>query len=321
MQDQPLSPFDTEQEIVDLPGDYTTPEQSMLGGEKLTLKRRKKRLSANIIRQMIVMMVAAMGIMFISSFGPTFVHGLVSRSNRDFQQPQPNTASVFNQPPAQNIQVSDISGKHTFSISDQFSISGRPTIIINNLNQDIHITAGADNEITVSETEPQSKLNDCNFQGYGNQVELGCVYLDYQPPNLSGELDVTVPTIVGVSVKNISGSGNIFINGVTGPINVETGNGNIQIEQTNIVAGLQLFSHNGNIRFSGTINPYSNANIMAENGSVSLTLPSNAAFYLLNTIGTLKNDFQSNSVGSGPQANLIIEVQNGDITIQKAAAA
>jgi hypothetical protein len=144
--------------------------------------------------------------------------------------------------------------------------------------------------------------------------------------------DVNGPTNVStqngnVSIHNVKGqmavgtiNGSIKINDVTGQLNAVTQNGNVTVKQALLNGQSVLKTNYGSVSLTGSIDPNGTYTMETRSGNVNTLFPDNAAFQLSASThsGSIHNEFGSNRVGNAPQAQVIVNIGSGSITIKKA---
>ncbi len=165
---------------------------------------------------------------------------------------------------------------------------------------------------------------------------------------------VAVDGVSGVTID--TGGGNLDIENVRGPVNVHTENGDItaraltgtmdmevgnggSIRASNVNGSMKAVSHNGDVvvngailngasmletnygsvRFTGTLDPQGSYIMRTINGNINLMLPGDAAFQLTGVVGsgTIYNAFGSAIVGDSPRAQIMANITNGSVTVNK----
>jgi serine/threonine protein kinase len=173
------------------------------------------------------------------------------------------------------------------------------------------------------------------------QVDGGSIAVD----GMSG---VTIDTGGGnLDIENVHGpvnvytdNGDITADALTGSMDMEVGNGG-SIRASNVKGSLKAISHSGDVvvreaalngasvletnygsvRFDGTIDPQGTYMMRTINGNIDLTFPGNAAFQLAASTGSgsVYNAFGSTIVGYGPRAQIMANITNGSVTVNRAA--
>jgi DUF4097 and DUF4098 domain-containing protein YvlB len=124
-----------------------------------------------------------------------------------------------------------------------------------------------------------------------------------------------------------------------GAVDMEVGNGG-SIRASNINGSLKAVSHSGDVvvrgaalngavletnygsvRFEGTVDPQGTYTMRTINGNIDLTLPANVAFQLAASVasGSVYNAFGSSIVGYGLRAQIMANITNGSVTVNRAA--
>ncbi len=299
---------------------YVTPEQSMLGGEKLVpmsvVKARSYWGGAAFFVLLMLIGGLIWGTQVRTNYAnyPSFqgpgnypYHGHPHGGHRGFDGGQ--------MPPAPSLR--------------SFTVSGQAKVVISNTDETVHISTGPDSSvITVSEANmyynAYNPTNNVQSQLVSNnEVDItGSQSSDgFNGADASeNELDITVPSLTDIQITN--NIGDIVIDNVTGQIQADTAQGTIALSQTNLRGSSTLHTGSGDITFDGTLDTSGNYTMTADDGSVSIILPDNAAFHLQvgSTTDEINNEFSGDSVGNSPRANLTISADNGSgfIDIQMA---
>ncbi len=297
----------------------------MMGGEKISPARRRKRRAPWIL-------LAIIPLVFMLALGG-FIYGTVSR-----------------------VHFLTKTAVHTFTVN------GRPALVVRNDSGKVFIHTGSSGTVIVQEKKYaegiDSTLDNMNVTYYqeeptnkigviGNE-ERGFFFgshgidLDITVPNASdvevqtGAGSVTIDGVNGqASVQTGSGSitanslngqetlktgsGGIQINDLKGQATMGTGSGSIYMRQAQLSGQSIVKTGSGSIAFAGTLDPHGRYHFETGSGSVNLALPASSAFHLTTSTGSgsTSNDFGSTSVGNGQQADVTINTGSGSIYIRK----
>jgi serine/threonine protein kinase/DUF4097 and DUF4098 domain-containing protein YvlB len=132
--------------------------------------------------------------------------------------------------------------------------------------------------------------------------------------------DIIARNING-QVQMMSVNGSIRANNINGSLQAITQNGDVVVEGATLNGQSTLETTNGTVRFAGTIDPLGTYKMMTNRGNIDLTLPANAAFQLAASThsGSIRNAFGTSIAGPAPRAPIMITIGNGgSITINKA---
>jgi DUF4097 and DUF4098 domain-containing protein YvlB len=141
---------------------------------------------------------------------------------------------------------------------------------------------------------------------------------------------VTVDGVRALSYRLKSDSGNLTLDECSGPLDLQTGFGNVDVSDA-AEAALMLKVSSGKIYFSGSLYAEGIHRVESGFGKVHLVLPSDAAFDLdaETEFGSIKTDFavmvtefeEKHMVGevNGGGPSLWIHTDSGDITLEHLA--
>jgi serine/threonine protein kinase len=122
-------------------------------------------------------------------------------------------------------------------------------------------------------------------------------------------------------VQMMSVNGSIRANNINGSLQAITQNGDVVVEDATLNGQSTLETTNGTVRFAGTIDPLGTYKMLTNRGNIDLTLPNNVAFQLAASThsGSIHNAFDTIVTGAAPRAPIMITIGNGgSITINKA---
>lgn len=226
--------------------------------------------------------------------------------------------------------------------SRTFSVSGQPTIVINDNSGNVHIlTSDNANSVTFQETRH------AGFFGNGNNTQVNYS----QSPDGStvnagvtdsgqGSVDLNVIVPQGANLQIETNSGDINVDSVSGKMTLKTDNGtvtasndtlsgtstintnsgDVNLKQTTLSDQTAITTDSGNINFDGTIGTSGSYQFHTGSGSIDVAVPGTSAFQLEATTNSgsinagdfqgikVQNDNQgqgskaSGNVGGGSQA-------------------
>ena len=133
--------------------------------------------------------------------------------------------------------------------------------------------------------------------------------------------DITANDLTGSTDMEVGNGGSIRARNVNGPLKAISHSGNVVVREAALNGTSVLETNYGSVRFDGTIDPQGTYMMKTINGNIDLTLPDNAAFQLAANTGSgnVNNAFGSTIVGYGPRAQIMANITNGSITVNRAA--
>jgi hypothetical protein len=211
------------------------------------------------------------------------------------------------------------------------NVNEAPSVTISTGSGYIHLRPGSDNQVHVvghvhpgnswfnndSESRVQQIVNNPPVTQEGNDITIGETHSNDLYRNISIDYDVALPRAsnihantgsgdveihdVGSSLKAGSGSGTLHAQGIHGPADLQTGSGDIYLQQTaggdvraqtgsgslhldGISGALKAGTGSGDIEVSGQ--PTSDWKLDTGSGSIHLTLGSSARFTLNASTGS-----------------------------------
>jgi Putative adhesin len=247
-------------------------------------------------------------------------------------------------------------GRGPIEQSYHYTVSGQPTLVINDASGKIRIVAGSSNSDVTIQAIKQSNFfgNPKDMQVTPSQVG-NTITANVQgsgPDSVSFE--VTVPQ--GTNVQLRTDSGDVDIEGVNGQMTlttnsgdivasndtvngrstITTNSGDITARQTALSDQATMGTNSGDIDFDGTIGTSGTYQFQTDSGSVNLTLAPTSAFHIdastnSGSIGDFpgvvvqKNDQGSGAKASGdvggssqgPSAKVTITTGSGDINLHQ----
>ena len=214
-----------------------------------------------------------------------------------------------------------------------YSVTGQPTIVINDPNGNVTVTVGQSN----SDVNIQP-VNGNNF--FGNPSNLPVTSSQSPDGNTinintqdsgqgSVDLNVVVPqnTILQLQTE----SGDINVSGVDGQMTLITTNGGIDASNDVLSGSSTITTNTGDIHFDGTISKGGNYQFSTSSGTINVALPSSPAFHVVATTNSgsidipgvqnhssgtqVSGDVGANSPVQG--TNMTIKSDSGDIHLNQ----
>ena len=240
---------------------------------------------------------------------------------------------------------------HAEEWSHNYSVNGKPEIVVDTNDGDVEITPGSSEQVSVRVTVRGLELKEMNINGnqVGNRVEIKvhrpnhvCIGFCFQ------EIRIFVQVPRDSDLKLRSGDGNLLVQDVKGRMELDTNDGDMRLHGVEGV--LHADTHDGNVDVSGKFDSLSlrtgDGNIDAEisasaspqpgwtlrtgDGNMRLRLPENfAADISAHTgDGSVRVDFPISVSGSqsehsihgklnGGGLALDLQTGDGDIEVEK----
>lgn len=215
-----------------------------------------------------------------------------------------------------------------------YTVTGQPTIVINDLNGNVQVNVGQSNDVTIQ------AVSENNFLGNPNDIQVnptqnGNTISATVQDNQQGPIDFNVTVPQDAILQLITGSGNIDVTGVTGQMTLTTNSGSINATNDVISGSSSITTNSGDITFNGSISTNGTYQFQTDSGGVDLSVPSSPAFHVdaSTTSGTISSDFstvQPSDTGSGAKATgdvggsssqsgakLIINTGSGEINLHQ----
>ncbi|BCL82360.1 DUF4097 domain-containing protein [Ktedonobacteria bacterium brp13] len=172
----------------------------------------------------------------------------------------------------------------------------------------------ASNRIDLDVTIPAASNLTIN-DGSGN-ISLASVNGDVQAQTGSGSIEAS--NIQGATILKTS-SGSIVASNINGQTSIESGSGSLSVDNSRLQGDSALHTGSGDINFTGSLDVNGTYRLESGSGNVNLTLPADSAllFIVQTGSGITTDDFNSNYVGSSPQARVTIHTGSGNIGIHK----
>jgi len=226
-----------------------------------------------------------------------------------------------------------------------FAVSGTPTVVVNNAAGNVHISAGAANQVIVQITKhvrmgvgagTQQAFNSmsANIAQQGSTITITSdfsqnVGLGNLLQGRSIDYAITLPA--GSVVRADVSAGNIDAANTTGPLTLITNAGNVTATNVTFGNGSALKTNAGNVTASGSLAPGASLDMRVNAGNASLALPATTATHLTASVNvgnltitgfpvSVSNDgftghHASGDTGANPQGTVNITVSTGNLTI------
>ncbi len=221
----------------------------------------------------------------------------------------------------------------------QFSVVDKPTFVLHNDTDSIHIRAGNSGSlITVLATKygsPGVNLSDIQVS-YGQNSDMKTVTIAVsRSPNVNFmnaavvDFDVTVPPATSLQLDTSTGS--IDVSGVSGVMALRSSTGSLEVNAGTMNGDSELITNTGSVTFNGSISQSGSYRFETNTGSVNVTLPGNSAFHLdaSTDTGSINTNFPGvivqhhqvtgadaqGDVGNSPQATVILRTNTGSINL------
>jgi hypothetical protein len=221
--------------------------------------------------------------------------------------------------------LNDSTGTHTALPTRTFLMANEPKLVVTDELGTVNIHTGGNGSVVVAGTQNggffgQSNDIQVDVTPHGNN-ELDITVQSGQGWDLlhsgSVDLDITVPALSDINVTSNAGSMNI--DGVIGQMILHADAGTINVRDSTLKGSSTLEANAGSINYSGSLATDSTSNFQADAGSINLTLPSDSSFKLDANVnaGSVNNDFNSDTVGNAPFAQIIAHSDAGSVNIHK----
>jgi Putative adhesin len=219
-----------------------------------------------------------------------------------------------------------------------YTVTGQPTIVINDPNGNVTVIPGqSNNDVTIQ------PVNENNFSGNPNNNQPvssqdGNTIKASVPDSQQGTVDLQVTVPQGANLQLQTDSGNINVTGVDGQMTLTTNDGSINASNDGL-NGLSTMTttNSGDINFDGTLGTGGSYQFITSSGNVNLTVASTQTFHVDATTnsGSITSEFSSVHVqnndpsssakasgdvgnsSSGQGAKVTITAQNGNINLNQ----
>jgi DUF4097 and DUF4098 domain-containing protein YvlB len=216
------------------------------------------------------------------------------------------------------------------TVTQQYSASTSPNIVLNTSNGSIDVSASDSNTVKIEAEKRAQSAADLKQVNVSFSSDNSGVRAEYRPASDSGprsprvNFKVTAPK--GAILQLQSGNGSIDTDGFTGDVTANSGNGSATIKNQD--GPVNLMAGNGSITAQGLLKGSSSAT--AGNGSITVELPGDSQLHInaATTNGSITTQFglsvQGSNVarvdanlGNGSDGTLKLQAGNGSIAINK----
>lgn len=203
-----------------------------------------------------------------------------------------------------------------------FSVSGTPSLVINDAAGAVKIHQGSGNSIIINATAHggtfsnlSSDTVDAKQNGSIITVLVGQEGSIFNHGTV--DLDITLPA--NSNIQATVHAGNLDVNGVSGQMDLKVDAGELDFENGTISGQSTFADAAGAINFDGSIAPNGNYSFKDTVGAINLTLPSTVSFTIdaSSRLSNVTNDFGTDTVGSNPTSQVHIQAGVGAVTIHK----
>lgn len=230
-------------------------------------------------------------------------------------------------------------GSNTVTETHTYSVTGTPTLMINDDVGTINVHTGSGNSVIVRATKHTNNIlgkpgdAQVSYQQSSSTITINAT-VHSGISFFSGErvdLDITAPSSDVLQLKTDTGT--IDVTGISGRMSLMTDTGTITANQDMLSGSSILHTDTGSVTFNGSIDTSSGSYLFQTNtGSVDVTLLSDSSFHLnaSSSTGSINSDFPVNvqhsgagstangDVGSSPQATVTLHTDTGSISLHKA---
>jgi hypothetical protein len=220
-----------------------------------------------------------------------------------------------------------------------FLVGNRPTIIVNNGIGTIRVLSSPEiNQVRIRATK-QNKgwmhINNDLQVHYDQRAGDNTIVVDSKHRwsifgKNSVDYDIIVPLIADLELK--TDIGKIDVSDVIGQMRLISDAGSIHATHISLQRQSKLKTDIGSLNFSGSIDPQGTYKFLSDAGSINVTLPEDASFYVdaSTDVGSIRCNFPikhqskkthtklKGKVGNPPFATLILKTDVGSITLKQA---
>ena len=196
------------------------------------------------------------------------------------------------------------------------------TTNIGSMNVDYDITAPSSTVVQVQVNGGSIAVDGMS----GVTIDTGGGNLDIEdihgPVNVYTENgDITTRALTGAMDMEVGNGGSIRASNINGSLKAVSHSGDVVVREGALNGVSILQTNYGSVRFNGTIDAQGSYTMRTINGNIDLTLPGNTAFQLAASTGSgsVYNAFGSSIVGYGSRAQIMANVTNGSVMVNRAA--
>ena len=133
-----------------------------------------------------------------------------------------------------------------------YTVTGLPTIVINDANGNVTVTVGKNNDVVIQPVNGNTLFGNPNsiqpnISQNGNTINASV------PDGQQGSVDFTVTVPQGANLQLQTESGDITVNGVDGQMTLATSSGSINASNDVLNGSSIMTTNSGDIRFDGTV--------------------------------------------------------------------
>ncbi len=218
-----------------------------------------------------------------------------------------------------------------------YSVSGLPTLVINDTTGSITIHTGNVSSVSIQAIKHTPAFGNAPTVQYGQSGDGNTVTATVQGSSggLFGidavDFNVTLPANADLQLHTDTGT--IDVSGVNGAMSLTTDTGSINANQDTLKGQSILKSNTGSITFVGSIDANGNYQFLTDTGSVDVTLPGSSSFHVDATTdtGSINSDFPEvnvqhhdvvgsdahGDVGSTSSTMVTLKTNTGSINLHK----
>lgn len=212
-------------------------------------------------------------------------------------------------------------------IGRTITVGTHPKIVIDRVDGAVHVNAGQNGTVRIQPTD-NTDHGDILYQKNGNVITFD---LDAELEGI--DVNLTVPALADLGLSTTDGD--VTVNGVSGQITLSTDSGDITAQHVTFKGTSKMETLQGDITFSGALDPASHNDFDNTRGDIGLTFPANGSFHVDATApdGEIVADFPQivvssslgaeahGDVGKAPRALVTASSTRGSIHIAKGPAA
>ena len=171
-----------------------------------------------------------------------------------------------------------------------FTVSGTPSLNVQNTTGTIQVVPGTDGQITVQVTK---RARDISTSAAQHDLDAMSIIMTQNANTLSidartnatglikqlkADLVLTVPTEANLNLEQVTGT--IMVNATKGTLSGHLTTGNIEVYGVTLEGLAQLATTTGNLTFDGVLSKGGSLTVTVTTGTVSLALPATTSAHL-----------------------------------------
>lgn len=229
----------------------------------------------------------------------------------------------------------------TATSTQSFTVSGAPSIVVNNGAGTVTYQAGTGSTVTVqitrragnsTSTDAQNDLENITASATqsGNTITITGAANGMQGLGRTQEVNFVITGPAGATLSITNQTGDVTLTGVQGVVTTNVQVGDLDVESATLADGSRLQTNVGTVTLDGQLAPGASAEIAADVGSVDVTLPASTSAHLSATTDTGDititgwsiqptsqgaSESASGDLGTNPSGTLTIQVHTGSITL------